>query len=224
MSQAAAAAQKRVSRVITLLGSPSVGKSTLCTCFTGGAFSHEYEPTIRNLFQRNITVNTIDYELQIHDTAGLERHAQINGQYINSDGFILVYSTTDYQSFEIVNDIFNSLADELNRAIPLVLIGNKADLEENRKVKTEMGQALAKQWNAAFYETSALDGRNVLNSFVALLNLIDPSNQAGLNPSALKVDKQAVTTTTTTHPNYHSHKNGLTTTNSAANKGSCVVS
>ena len=107
--------QSQRQRVITLLDSTSVGKSTICSRFTGKDFSHEYEPTIRNLFQRNILVNGLEYDLLIHDTAGLERHAQINGQYINSDGFILVYSTTDYQSFEIVEDIFNRLADELNR-------------------------------------------------------------------------------------------------------------
>ncbi|CAF0742890.1 unnamed protein product [Brachionus calyciflorus] len=216
--------RQRVQRVITLLGSTSVGKSTLCTRFIGKEFSNEYEPTIRNLFQLKKIQNGTEYDLQIQDTAGLERHAQINGHYINSDGFILVYSTTDYQSFETVIDIFNSLADELNREIPLVLIGNKSDLIDKRKVPYASGESLARKWRAAFYETSALDGKNVKNSFEALLDLIDPPVQSTISTQNGSINKKLSSNVNASHSSNHYNPPGLTTTSSNSNKNSCIIS
>lgn len=107
--------QRRLKRTITLLGSTSVGKSTLCSRFVHNRASSDYEPTIRNQFQHRITLNSLQYDLKIQDTAGLERYPTISEGYINSEGFILVYSTTDNQSFQIIKDIFNALSQELNR-------------------------------------------------------------------------------------------------------------
>lgn len=84
-------------RVITLLGSTSVGKSTLVIRLTENRFEKEYDPTIMKKFNHRLTNNGSEYELDIYDTAGLEQHSQINGQFINSDGFILVYSIADPQ-------------------------------------------------------------------------------------------------------------------------------
>lgn len=107
--------QRRLKRTITLLGSTSVGKSTLCSRFVHNRASTDYEPTIRNQFQHKIALNGVEYDLQIQDTAGLERYPTISESYINSNGFILVYSTTDNQSFQIIQDIFISLSNELNK-------------------------------------------------------------------------------------------------------------
>ncbi|RNA14853.1 GTP-binding Rheb [Brachionus plicatilis] len=206
--------QRRLKRTITLLGSTSVGKSTLCSRFVYNRASTDYEPTIRNQFQHKITLNSVEYDLQIQDTAGLERYPTISEGYINSDGFILVYSTTDNQSFQIIQDIFISLSNELNKTIPLVLVGNKSDLIEKRKVSSADGEALAKEWGAAFFETSALDGKNVTDSFIALLNLIDPIQKMGQSGNGVKkMDKSS---------GAHIHSQGLTTGPSA--KSSCVVS
>ena len=130
------------------------------------------------------------------------------------------------------------------------MIGNKSDLVDKRKVSSSSGEALAKKYKAAFLETSALDGRvrnfnkklfffflnfiqfyfqkNVDNSFIALLKLIDHAVNNNVQ-TMNKYDK-------TSHPvkafqsnnqsDYHAHhKNGLTTTPSPnGNKNICTIS
>lgn len=140
------------------------------------------------MYRHRQLVNGIDYSLTIYDTAGLEQQAQIPQQYIKSHGFILAYSINDPQryeqslpnclnyqnkltfffiffvSFQIVSDIYIRLVDELGSTqIPIVLIGNKTDLNEQRRITYEAGKDLVQQWKdagsqATFMETSALTG------------------------------------------------------------------
>ena len=60
-------------------------------------------------FQNN---NGSSYKLTLFDTAGLESQASIPGKYINSHGFVLVYSVCDRQSFNIIKELYDKLKDE----------------------------------------------------------------------------------------------------------------
>lgn len=172
-------------RTLTVIGSTSVGKSSLTIRFLEGRFSAEYDPTISRMYRHRQLVNGVDYSLTIYDTAGLEQQAQIPQQYIKSHGFILVYSINDPQSFKIVSDIYIRLVDELGSTqIPIVLIGNKTDLNEQRRITYEAGKDLVQQWKdagsqAAFMETSALTGEKVSEVFTTLINLMDPTTNQG---------------------------------------------
>lgn len=88
----------------------------------------------------------------------------------NGQGFILTYSITSPPSLldliELREQIIR-VKDSEN--IPMVLVGNKCDLEDERAVGKEEGQKLARQWNCTFMETSAKSKINV--SEVILLNL-----------------------------------------------------
>ena len=105
-----------VERNLAILGSPSVGKSALTLRFCKDEFSEIYDPTILKKYSHKVTnnVNHVEYDLTIFDTAGLEQHSQIQTSYINSNGFILVYSIVDRQSFDIVKDVYHKLVEELN--------------------------------------------------------------------------------------------------------------
>ncbi len=61
-----------------------------------------------------VTANNTKYDLTVYDTAGLESQSQIQTLYMNSNGFILVYSITDRQSFDTVIEIFEKLKEGLN--------------------------------------------------------------------------------------------------------------
>ena len=82
-------------RQLVLLGRPCVGKSTLTVMFVDKKFEDCYYPTIA----KNYNVEIKDYDLTICDTAGLDEQSQISTRYLESDGFILVYSVTDMQRF-----------------------------------------------------------------------------------------------------------------------------
>ena len=60
--------------------------------------------------------------------------------------------------------------------IPWVLIGNKCDLVDERKITTEEGMQLAKKYNAPFFETSAKDRTNVYEAVEALVRKIREYN------------------------------------------------
>jgi small GTP-binding protein len=102
-------------RVVSVLGSTSVGKSALTLMFINNEFVENYDPTIAKSYtKKNFQLDNNQYSLTVNDTAGLEEQSQIQTMYLNSDGFILVYSITDVQSFQIVQTIYNKLLDELN--------------------------------------------------------------------------------------------------------------
>lgn len=162
-------------RTITVLGSPSVGKSALMLRFTENQFANEYSPTIARTNYHDFQYNGQKFQLTIQDTAGLEAYSHIPAQYItNTAGYILVYSITDRSSFDTISNVYDRLYEANNRQIPIVLVGNKSDLLEKRIVEKSEGEQLAKKWNSTFIETSAKSGQSVRDVFIQCLNVIDP--------------------------------------------------
>lgn len=109
--------------------------------------------------------------LEILDTAGTEQFASMRDLYIkNGQGFLIVYSITSFQTFMDIR----SMRDQIVRVkgtekVPIVLVGNKADLAHQREVSHEEGQALAASWNCMFLETSAKTTRNVNAVFIDIV-------------------------------------------------------
>ncbi|XP_048388140.1 ras-related protein Rap-2a isoform X2 [Stegostoma tigrinum] len=95
--------------------------------------------------------------LEILDTAGTEQFASMRDLYIkNGQGFILVYSLVNQQSFQDIRP----MRDQIIRVkryekVPVILVGNKVDLESEREVSGAEGRALAEEWGCPFMETSA---------------------------------------------------------------------
>lgn len=165
------------------MGSTSVGKSALTIRFINDTFKADYDPTIAKTFRHVITVQNTTYNLTINDTAGLEEQAQILTKYIDeSEGFLLVYSISDRRSFDTIKDIYMKLEDEMNgRHVPIVVIGNKSDLSNQRVISYEDGKKLADKWQAEFLETSAKVGDRVNDIFITLINLINKSKSKNFN-------------------------------------------
>ena len=107
----------------------------------------------------------------------------------NSEGFLLGYSIISKSSFEQVN-VFKEKIVQVKRRpieeIPIVLVGNKADLEKNRKVQFDEGKELAKSWNAPFFETSAKTRQNVEECIFSLARLILRSKNSQKSPKVLE--------------------------------------
>ena len=95
--------------------------------------------------------------LEILDTAGTEQFTAMRDLYMkNGDAFLIVFSLVAQSTFndaQGMREMVQRIRDEEFPAI--VLVGNKADLEQQRVIPTERGQELANEWNCPYFETSA---------------------------------------------------------------------
>lgn len=109
----------------------------------------------------------------IYDTGGQEKFKSINSQYYRkANAILLLYDITKKYSFDEINNYYSKeIRERCNKNIPVVLIGNKLDLENERKVSQEEAIILAKQENYVFRETSCKTNQNVANAFEALIEL-----------------------------------------------------
>nr|XP_023659918.1 ras-related protein Rap-1A-like isoform X2 [Paramormyrops kingsleyae] len=114
--------------------------------------------------------------LEILDTAGTEQFTAMRDLYMkNGQGFALVYSITAQSTFNDLQDLREQiLRVKDTEDVPMILVGNKCDLEEERVVGKEQGHSLAQQWNhCAFLESSAKSKINVLDIFFDLVRQIN---------------------------------------------------
>lgn len=95
-------------------------------------------------------------------------------QYMRGgEGFILVYSVTEKRSFQEIRR-FKEMIDRVRNyeKVPIVIAGNKKDLEHKRQVSTEEGEMMAKEFGCPFFETSASLRHNVDETFEEIVRCI----------------------------------------------------
>ena len=112
-------------------------------------------------------------KLQLLDTAGQERFKSINETYYQkADCCLLVYDITSRKSFDAVKNFYVPKINEYkNQILKVVLLGNKADLKDQRQVEDIEGSDLALENGYIFMESSCKDNYNVLDAFTALVEM-----------------------------------------------------
>lgn len=160
---------------IVVLGSGGVGKSALTVQFVQGIFVEKYDPTIEDSYRKQVEVDGQQCMLEILDTAGTEQFTAMRDLYMkNGQGFVLVYSITAQSTFNDLQDLREQILRVKDTDdVPMVLVGNKCDLEDERVVGKELGKSLANQFNCAFMETSAKAKINVNDIFYDLVQQIN---------------------------------------------------
>ncbi|KAG9330706.1 hypothetical protein JZ751_022392 [Albula glossodonta] len=167
-----------VASAIAKTGKAEMGKSALTVQFVTGAFIEKYDPTIEDFYRKEIEVDSSPSVLEILDTAGTEQFASMRDLYIkNGQGFILVYSLVNQQSFQDIKP----MRDQIIRVkrcdrVPMILVGNKVDLEGEREVSAGEGKALAEDWNCPFMETSAKNKGSVDELFAEIVRQMNYAN------------------------------------------------
>ncbi|GAA5826780.1 hypothetical protein JCM3770_003987 [Rhodotorula araucariae] len=168
-------------RKVALLGSRSVGKSSLTVQFVDQHFVDSYYPTIENTFTKMVKYKGQDFQLDIIDTAGQDEFSILSSRHaVGLHGWILVYSVSSRSSFEMCSIIREKILNYTGRdSVPMVLVGNKSDLAVQRQVTREEGAALAASWGkTVFIESSARTNENVSRVFDAVVAEIEKD----LNP------------------------------------------
>ncbi|KAL3982096.1 Ras-related protein Rap-1b [Acanthocheilonema viteae] len=160
---------------IVVLGSGGVGKSALTVQFVQGIFVEKYDPTIEDSYRKQVEVDGQQCMLEILDTAGTEQFTAMRDLYMkNGQGFILVYSITAQTTFSDLTDLREQiLRVKDTEEVPMILVGNKCDLEDERVVGKDQGSNLARSFNSAFLETSAKAKINVNEVFYDLVRQIN---------------------------------------------------
>ena len=107
------------------------------------------------------------------DTAGMEVFRAINSTYYKSANCcLLVYDITNIDSFNDCEIYYNEKINQnCPENIPIILLGNKTDLETDRQVPPEKAANFALKYNYIFMETSCLKNENVADAFEALIEM-----------------------------------------------------
>jgi GTPase KRas protein len=162
---------------LVVVGGGGVGKSALTIQLINHHFMDEYDPTIEDSYRKQVEIDQETCLLDILDTAGQEEFSAMRDQYMRTgQGFLCVYSITSRSSFEEISSFREQILrvkEEDN--VPMVLVGNKCDLEDSRVVATSEGADLAKSFGCKFLESSAKSRINVEESFFELVREIRKS-------------------------------------------------
>ena len=179
------------------MGEGGVGKTALTIQFVVGHFVEEYDPTIEDAYKRQCVVDKEVALLDVLDTAGQDEYSAMREQYMrNGEGFLIVYSVTSRDSFERVKKFYDHILRVKEKSsVPIVVVGTKSDLEEQRQVTAKEGKELAKELNCKFFEASSLSRVNVDACFFELVREIRIYNESLLKekgPIPVKKQKKKV--------------------------------
>ncbi|KAF2395688.1 ras small monomeric GTPase rasa [Trichodelitschia bisporula] len=164
---------------LVVVGGGGVGKSCLTIQLIQSHFVDEYDPTIEDSYRKQCVIDDEVALLDVLDTAGQEEYSAMREQYMRTgEGFLLVYSITSRQSFEEMLTFQQQILRVKDKDVfPIIVVGNKCDLENEREVSTAEGEALARQFNCKFVETSAKSRRNVDQAFYEIVREIRRYNK-----------------------------------------------
>ena len=178
---------------LVIVGGGGVGKSALTIQLIQSHFIDEYDPTIEDSYRKQVSIDDEVCLLDILDTAGQEEYSAMRDSYMRTgQGFLCTYSVTSRVSFaEVTNFREHILRVKDEESVPMVLIGNKCDLEGERQVSTAEGQDLAKTFGCPTFECSAKARIYVEDAFYELVREIRKVNQSKGLLSKKKKNKKA---------------------------------
>lgn len=155
---------------LLLIGDSGVGKSCLLLRFSDDQFTPSFITTIGIDFKiKTIELDGKRIKLQIWDTAGQERFRTITTAYYRGAmGILLIYDVCDELSFQNINNWIRNIEQHAAASVDQVLIGNKADMRDNKRITTEQGQTLADQHHIKFFECSAKTNLMVVEAFTSI--------------------------------------------------------
>ncbi|KAI0983496.1 hypothetical protein GJ496_005860 [Pomphorhynchus laevis] len=165
-----------------VLGSGGVGKSALTVQFVQGIFVEKYDPTIEDCYRKQVEVDGQQCMLEILDTAGTEQFTAMRDLYMkNGQGFVLVYSITAQSTFNDIKDLREQIRKVKDTDdVPIVLVGNKCDLEDERAVSKATGIEYSKSLGCSFLEASAkcrISVEEIFFDLVRQINRQDPAKK-----------------------------------------------
>ncbi|KAF1931549.1 ras-domain-containing protein [Didymella exigua CBS 183.55] len=128
--------------------------------FVQNVWIESYDPTIEDSYRKQIEVDGRHVILEILDTAGTEQFTAMRELYMKTgQGFLLVFAITSASSFHELAE----LREQIRRIkeddnVPMVLVGNKSDLEEDRAIPRPRAFATSREWNTPSFGKTQMNG------------------------------------------------------------------
>ena len=175
---------KTVYKIITL-GDTFAGKSCIVNRFVQNEFENLSNTIGVDFFAKDFTFKDTPIKLQIYDTSGQEQFKSITANYYKrADGILFVFDLTREETFQNIQFWINEMKDQSDdfTKVGLVLLGNKSDLVDAKKVEIKEGMALANTLGTKYFETSAQSGYNIQEAFQFLVeDIINKKSEEGEN-------------------------------------------
>ena len=158
---------------VLLIGDSSVGKTALIFKYIDGLFSLNHITTIGVEYRdKKIMINEREIKLRIWDTSGQEIYRSLTKNfYRNADALLFVFDITNEKSFNHINDWMKD-SETIGKDFKKILIGNKSDLIDERKIDKEKIEKYVQLNNMKYFEVSAKSGKNVDIIFTEIAKLI----------------------------------------------------
>ncbi len=155
---------------LIVVGDPEVGKTSTILRFTDNAFRRTYNPTIGvNLSDKLLRYKDEAIKFVLWDIAGQSKFRMMRGHfYKGADGLLLIFDLTSPESLANISNWYEDVKIHIQADLPGLLLGNKNDLIDQRKVQRTEGESVAKALNLEYYETSALTGENIAACFLKM--------------------------------------------------------
>ena len=184
---------------ILLIGDSLVGKTCLIQRYANGIFKEDYITTVGlDYYTKQEMINNLNVSVKLWDTAGQERFKALTPSFFrNAEGVVIAYDVTNSESFDNLKFWISSIKTNLfekNIFIPIIVIGNKIDLEDMRDISKDVASAFAKENNFKYFETSAKTGEGVDEAFRDLVNQIlansDKNEEATIERKSVKIEEK----------------------------------
>lgn len=143
---------------LVLLGATGSGKSALIVKFLTKRFISEYDPHLEDIYSSEEMVDQQPVMVRVMDTYDQDGPVNTERYLTWASVFIVVYSIDNTESFKVCQKYLNTLSlhsKTFKSQTPIVVIGNKLDMERYRQVSKFDGEDLASQFGCLFYEVSA---------------------------------------------------------------------
>ena len=165
-----------------LVGDSAVGKSSVAHRYISDDFYEFQEPTIGAAFMaKKINIDDREIRLEIWDTAGQERYRSLAPMYYrNASVAIVVYDITQASSFEGAKSWIKEISKRAKSNCIIVLLGNKSDLENERKIDENEVNTYIENKNILHFKTSAKTGLNIKRIFNTIINKLLDSDSEGI--------------------------------------------
>jgi Ras-related protein Rab-5C len=162
---------KQITIKLTAIGMTGVGKSSMAIRYCRNYFNDATEPTIGSSFlSKEVIHDEKNVKLEIWDTAGQERYRAITPMYYRgSKVLVLVYDICNCSSFRSLDSWMDCVKKDLP-GCPIVIVGNKLDLNDHRKVEFQQAKLYAEERGCKYMETSCKTGENIDQLFCLALS------------------------------------------------------